>query len=61
MAEDTKLKRHVALKFLPPELVLIPEARERFILEAQVAAALSHPTSARSTMKENGGKAFIWP
>jgi len=42
-AEDTKLKRNIALKFLPPELVRDEEARERFVLEAQAAAALSHP------------------
>ncbi len=42
-AEDTKLKRSVALKFLPPELIQDEEARERFVLEAQAAAALSHP------------------
>jgi eukaryotic-like serine/threonine-protein kinase len=42
-AEDTKLKRTVALKFLPPELSIYPEAKERFIREAQSAAALSHP------------------
>ena len=42
-AEDGKLKRSVALKFLPPELISDPEARERFILEAQAAAGLSHP------------------
>jgi serine/threonine protein kinase/tetratricopeptide (TPR) repeat protein len=42
-AEDTKLKRHVALKFLPSELMYSPEARERFIREAQAAAALDHP------------------
>jgi hypothetical protein len=43
MAEDTKLRRTVALKFLPPELSLDPETKERFILEAQAAAVLDHP------------------
>ena len=42
-AEDIKLKRTVALKFLPPELSVYPEAKERFIREAQAAAGLSHP------------------
>jgi TolB-like protein/Tfp pilus assembly protein PilF/predicted Ser/Thr protein kinase len=42
-AEDTKLKRTVALKFLPPELTHIPDVKDRFMREAQAAAALEHP------------------
>jgi serine/threonine-protein kinase len=42
-AEDTKLKRTVALKFLPLELTHIPDVKERFMREAQAAAALDHP------------------
>ena len=43
LAEDTSLDRPVALKFLPPDLAESPEARARFRVEAQAAAALSHP------------------
>ena len=42
-AEDRKLKRLVALKFLPSELTHIPEVKTRFVREAQAAAALDHP------------------
>ena len=42
-AEDTKLKRTIALKFLPPEMMREKESKGRFIQEAQAAAALSHP------------------
>jgi TolB-like protein/predicted Ser/Thr protein kinase/Tfp pilus assembly protein PilF len=42
-AEDTRLKRTVALKFLPSELTHVPDVRERFTREAQAAAALDHP------------------
>jgi len=42
-AEDTKLKRTVALKFLPYQWTADAAARERFIHEAQAASALDHP------------------
>jgi serine/threonine protein kinase/tetratricopeptide (TPR) repeat protein len=42
-AEDTRLKRTVALKFLPKEFTKDTPAIERFMLEAQAAAALDHP------------------
>ena len=42
-AEDTKLKRTLALKFLPPESMRDAQAKARFFREAQAAAALSHP------------------
>lgn len=42
-AEDLKLKRTVALKFLTPQAVGTEEEKTRFIHEAQAAAALSHP------------------
>ncbi len=42
-AQDTRLKRTVALKFLPPNLTRDDEAKTRFMHEAQAASALQHP------------------
>lgn len=59
-AEDTKLKRIVALKFLPPEWTRDQEAKQRFIQEAQAAAALDHPNICTVyEINEAEGKTFI--
>jgi serine/threonine protein kinase len=60
LAEDTSLHRHVALKFLPPEMQKDAEARKRFIREAQSAAALDHPYICHiNEVAESDGRNFI--
>ncbi|MFB3042368.1 MAG: serine/threonine protein kinase [Candidatus Poribacteria bacterium] len=45
-AEDTKLKRDVAIKFLPRHIAASDEERQRFKIEARAAASLNHPNIA---------------
>lgn len=59
-AEDTKLKRTVALKFLPRELEAHEPERARFLQEAQAAATLNHPNICTiHDIAEHEGQQFI--
>lgn len=57
-AEDLRLRRTVALKFLLPRYSLDPAATERFLLEARAAAALDHPNIC--TVHEGGESEDGW-
>jgi serine/threonine protein kinase/Tfp pilus assembly protein PilF len=60
LAEDERLGRKVAIKFLPPEVATNENARQRLLREAQTAATLDHPNiCAIYEVGQEGGYSFI--
>ena len=59
-AEDTRLSRHVALKFIPAEMVHDRKSLDRFVREARAASQLNHPGICTiQDIEDNGGHPFI--
>src|SRR5437762_3834664 len=60
LAEDTQLRRRVALKILPADIAAKQDRMRRFVQEAQAAAALNHPNIAHIyEIREVDGTNFI--